>query len=348
MRSFSKKLAFVLAAAMVVTAFAPAAKAEAAKEMAINKSSQILYVNEGINHKGADGVAAGKGNVSVYDFSVKNKPADWKTAYTFKWSSDNEDVVSVAKGGVATAVGVGKANVYCKVIEKATNEVTTLKTKVTVKANAYKVEISNADKFDGAVVEAGDVVDLNRTMYDEDDNKTTKRGTLVTDYTKWVASPSAGVEIDQKTGKFTFTEAAEAGSYELSCYTYQSSKYTEPTAKSEAVKVELVKETNFDVKQDSVKKLTLTFNTKMPALNVADVEVIKMVGDYKYPQTIKTVTVAEDGISAEVVVFNNFADKANYVVKVKGCEDSSFVASVGVPYGDYCRRQESGIRSYYQ
>ena len=56
MRNFSKKLAFVLAAAMVVTAFAPAAQAKAADEMAINggKSAKVLYVNEGLNHKGAE------------------------------------------------------------------------------------------------------------------------------------------------------------------------------------------------------------------------------------------------------------------------------------------------------
>ena len=137
MRSFSKKLAFVLAAAMVVTSFAPAAKAEAAKEMAINKSSQILYVNEGINHKGGEVAAAGKGNVSVYDFSVKNKPADWKDTLSFKWTTSDDEIVTVKAGGVATAVGVGKATITCKVTDKATKEtVATLKTKVTVKVPA--------------------------------------------------------------------------------------------------------------------------------------------------------------------------------------------------------------------
>ena len=75
MRNFSKKLAFVLAAAMVFTAFAPAAKADAAeKEMAMNRASQTLYVNEGVNDKGAETLPEGLyGNVQEYDFYVKNK-----------------------------------------------------------------------------------------------------------------------------------------------------------------------------------------------------------------------------------------------------------------------------------
>ena len=334
MRSFSKKLAFVLAAAMVVTAFAPAAKAEAAKEMAINKSSQILYVNEGINHKGGEVAAPGKGNVSVYDFSVKNKPADWKTAYSFAWSSSDEDVVSVAKGGVATAVGVGKATVYCKVTEKATKEVTTLKTKVTVKANAYEVEITNADKWDGATVEVNGVVDLNRAMYDEDGNKTTKRGTLVTDYTKWVAEPAAGVEIDQKTGKFTFTEAAVAGEYKLSCYTYQSSKYTEKTAESDVVVVEFVNG-GFEVDQTASNGFNLLFN-KAADVKIADVTVNKIikVGDStgKLPQVVSNVAMSEDKKTASVSLFTNFENGATYEVTVKGYDDVvSFVAAYGAP-----------------
>jgi len=334
MRSFSKKLAFVLAAAMVVTAFAPAAKAEAAKEMAINKSSQILYVNEGINHKGGEVAAPGKGNVSVYDFSVKNKPADWKTALKFEWSSKDEDIVSVAKGGVATAVGVGKTTVYCKVTEKATGEVTTLKTKVTVKANAYDVEITNADKWDGATVEVNGVVDLNRAMYDEDGNKTTKRGTLVTDYTKWVAEPAAGVEIDQKTGKFTFTEAAVAGEYKLSCYTYQSSKYTEKTAESDVVVVEFVNG-GFEVDQTASNGFNLLFN-KAADVKIADVTVNKIIkvgdGTGKLPQVVSNVAMSEDKKTASVSLFTNFENGATYEVSVKGYDDVvSFVAAYGTP-----------------
>ncbi|MBQ9767292.1 MAG: hypothetical protein IJW37_04255 [Lachnospiraceae bacterium] len=56
-----------------------------------------------------------------------------------------------------------------------------------------------------------------------------------------------------------------------------------------------------------------------------------MVGDYAYAQVVKSVTVAEDGMSATVEVFNDFVDGANYAIKVKGYDEVTMVASVGVP-----------------
>ncbi|MBQ8548529.1 MAG: hypothetical protein IJ427_08520, partial [Lachnospiraceae bacterium] len=265
MRSFSKKLAFVLAAAMVVTAFAPAAKAEAAKEMAINKQGKILYVTDGKGINDAAQVGGGKGNVSSYDFAVSNKPADWKTAYTFKWESSDEDVITVKNGGLTTAVGVGKADVVCVVTEKATGKATTLKNTVTVKANAADVVITNADDYANTAVEVGDVVDLNRAMYDANGTKAPKRGVVVTDYTRWMAEPSTGVKIDSTNGTFEFTEEAVAGEYKLWCETYQSKKYQATTAKSDVVKVELVKDMTFEVVQKSAQKLTLEFASPVKA-----------------------------------------------------------------------------------
>ena len=330
MRSFSKKLAFVLAAAMVVTSFAPAAKAEAAKEMAINKSSQILYVNEGINHKGADGVAAGKGNVSVYDFSVKNKPADWKDTLSFKWTSSKEDVVTVKSGGVATAVGVGSATITCKVTDKATKEtVATLKTKVTVKANAYDVEITNTEDADGLAFAVDSTIDLNRAMYDEDGNKTTKRGKLVTDYTRWVAVPDTGVTIDNATGKYTF---AEPGEYELYCETYQSSKYTKTTAKSDSVFVTITKD--LELTQLSLTKFDIAFGRPVADLAVADLNVDEVVvgtdgNTYKYDVLVKGIKMSDDKKTATVETYLPLTGDLTYEVTVKGYDMVSMVASDG-------------------
>lgn len=335
MRSFSKKLAFVLAAAMVVTAFAPAAKAEAASEMAINKQDKILYVTDGKGINDAAQVGGGKGNVSVYDFSVKNKPADWKTAYSFAWSSSDEDVVTVGKGGVTTAVGVGEATVYCKVTNKATKEVTTLKTDVTVKANAAKVEIINADDWADLAYEVGDTIDLNRAMYDAAGVKTTKRGQYVTDYTKWVAEPATGVKIDSTKGTFTFTEEAEAGEYSFWCETYQSKKYTATTAKSDVVKVVLVKDNAFTATQDSLTKFTINFDSAVEALAKGDVTVQKVrvanEKEYYTKVTVKSVALNEAKDAATVELFNALEDGTNYKITVKGSEEA-FVLSATVGY----------------
>ncbi|MBQ8798595.1 MAG: Ig-like domain-containing protein [Lachnospiraceae bacterium] len=330
MRSFSKKLAFVLAAAMVVTAIAPAASAKAADDMAINKSSQILYVNEGINHKGAAGVAEGKGNVSEYDFYVKNKPEDWKKTLKFEWTSSDEDVATVNKSGLTTAVGVGKATISCK-ITKDGEVVTTAKTKVTVKANAAEVEISNAATVSGQAYEVGKTVDLNRTMYDEEGNKTTKRGTYVTDYTEWLCDKEEGVEITQSNGKYTFTKPGE---YTLWCRTYQSSKYTKTTAESDKITVTVV-DTNFDIKQETSKKFTVFFGQKSD-VKLADVTVEQKVatelgGVENVNYMVRNVVMASDGLSASIDTFVDFVHNAEYVVKIKGFTTQTFTASVGDP-----------------
>ena len=335
MRSFSKKLAFVLAAAMVVTAFAPAAQAKAAKEMAINAQGKILYVTDGTGINDAAQVGGGKGNVSSYDFAVSNKPADWKTAYTFAWSSSDEDVITVKNGGLTTAVGVGKADVVCVVTEKATGKATTLKNTVTVKANAADVVITNADDYANTAVEVGDVVDLNRAMYDANGTKAPKRGVVVTDYTRWMAEPSTGVVIDSSNGTYKFTEDAVAGEYKLWCETYQSKKYQATTAKSDVVKVELVKDMTFEVAQKSAQKFTVEFTSPVKTLGNADVALTRIlkVGNYtyEYPEQIKSVTLAKDGLSADVVIFGTLADKVNYVVDVKGFESVEKTMTLGNP-----------------
>lgn len=324
MRSFSKKLACALAsAAMVVTMF-PAAKAQAADEFALNRTSQILYTNEGASY-----------NKQVYDFNFKKAPADYLKSYTYAWATDKAEVATVAKGGVVTAVGVGKAKISCVVTSKATNEVVaTVTADVQVKANAKTVTITNADEYDGLVFEAGDVVDLNRSMTDYNGNVTNKRGQYVTDLTRWVAEPATGVEINQSNGQFTFTDEA-TGEYELYCETYQSTAHPEATAKSDVVKVTVNNNMSFDVKQTTAKKFVVNFDSVVKTLNTADVTVTRLfetaAATYEYPQVVEKVELAKDGKSATVSVFSAFADGVNYTVKVVGFDPVTMKASVGAP-----------------
>lgn len=333
MRSFSKKLAFVLAAAMVVTVVTPAAQAKAADDFTLNRTEQTLYVNKGVNDKGV--VSGGLyGNVQMYDFNLKNKPSNWKD-YGYTWTSSNEKVAKVVSGGITTAVGVGTATISCVITDKATGEIaTTLTAKVTVKANAKEVIISNAAQYDDQVVEVGDVVDLNRTLVDENGNKSSSKGKYVTDLTKWVAEPNKGVEINQSNGQYTFTEEAVAGDYKLYCYTYQSDKYSQPTATSEAVTVTL-SDASFDAVQNTLTKFTMNFGAPVKNLTTNDVEVIRLVeagsAVYEYPQVVKSVKLADNGLSATVELFSNFQNNVNYVIKVNGFDDYTMTASAGVP-----------------
>lgn len=331
MRRFSKKLAFALAAAMVLVTAAPAAQAKAADDFTLNRSAATLYVNKGVNDAGkVEGLA---GNVQKYDFNLKNKPADWATAYTYAWSTSNDKVATVTKGGVTTAVGIGKATISCVITDKATGNVaSTLKATVTVKANAADVEITNADKYNDTVVEVGSVVDLNRTLVDADGNKNATKGKVATDLTKWVAEPATGVEINQANGQFTFTKDAVAGDYSLYCYTYQSDKYNQATATSEKVNVTLA-DSVFEVKQNTVKTFTINFDSAVKTLG--EVTVTRLLeangATYEYPQVVKSATLAKDGMSATVEVFSALQNNVNYVINVTGYDAYTLTASAGAP-----------------
>ncbi len=321
MRNFSKKLAFVLAAAMVFTAFAPAAKAEAAEDMAINRASQTLYVNEGLNHKGAETLPEGLyGNVCEYDFYVANKPADWKTAYTFAWSSSDEDVMTVGKAGLATAVAPGKADVVCVVTEKATGKATKLTAAVTVKANAEEVTITNADDYDMQSVMAGDVITLEYEMAAEN-------GVKATDLVRWVAEPATGVTVED--GVFTFGEDAVAGDYTLYAEAYQSEKYNQTTATSEKIVVTFVANNSFEVEQKTVKTFDVKFDAPVKA--VGDVVVNRLYKGFELPALVKSVKLADDGMSATVEMFTALKNNEEYAITVAGYETYNLTASAGDP-----------------
>lgn len=335
MRSFSKKLAFVLAAAMVVTGFAPAAQAKAADDFSLNRTTATLYVNEGVNDKGSETLAEGLyGNVQTYDFNLKNKPADWKD-YGYAWSTSDAAVATVVSGGLTTAVGVGEATISCVITDKATGDVAaTLKAEVTVKANAAAVEVAAADgeEYDGTIVEAGQVIDLNRTMYDEDGNKTNKRGTYVTDLTRWIVEPAdKGVTVDQSNGKYTIGEDA-AGEYTLYCETYQSKKYDQATATSNKIVVTVLDAT-FDVKQDTLTQFTVKFDNAVKTLG--DVTITRLyetaTATYEFPVVVKEAKLAQDGKSATVSVYSNLLNNVNYVISVEGYDDYIMTASAGAP-----------------
>ena len=170
MKNFFKKLSFVMALALVLTSLAPAGAAKAAKAMKMNDSNVILYLTENA-----------KDTPDEFDFTIKNKPEDWKSTLSFKWESSNEDVAVVGKAGMTQAVGVGTATISCTVTDKETEEVVAaVSAKVTVKANADKIKINNAPES-GKVGIGENVIDLNRTLY-VDGVATTKRGVVCTNY----------------------------------------------------------------------------------------------------------------------------------------------------------------------
>ena len=95
---FFKKLSFVLAVAMVLSVFAPAAGAFAAGEPKLNSTKKYLHLS-------------GKPGSNEFNFNIKNKVKGWK----YFWESADEAVAEVnEKNGVVIATGVGKTKLTVK------------------------------------------------------------------------------------------------------------------------------------------------------------------------------------------------------------------------------------------
>lgn len=145
MKSFFKKLAFVMALAMVVTLAAPAAQAALA-------ASVITYAYQEGGEVAALNLKAG----DTQDLKFIGAPKDWKTV-GFKWESTNPAVATVDKTGLVTAVADGTATITCTIGDSTTKGVA-----VTVGATATKVVLgtSKNDTFSAYTLELGKTVDL--------------------------------------------------------------------------------------------------------------------------------------------------------------------------------------------
>lgn len=98
MKSFFKKLAFVMALAMVVSMVAPAGSAFAATTGVSLQGTTTIVETYELDKAGA-----------TVDFSFQGAPKDWKT--TFAWTSSNTAVATVDKAGIVTAVAAGTATI---------------------------------------------------------------------------------------------------------------------------------------------------------------------------------------------------------------------------------------------
>ena len=117
MKSFFKKLAFVMALAMVVTLAAPAGSAFAAETgIAVQNTTEALASDV------IEAVDVSK------DYCFLGAPKDWKTQ-GWTWASSNEDVATVDRAGLVTTTGYGETVISITVGDSYKEEMT-----LTVKA----------------------------------------------------------------------------------------------------------------------------------------------------------------------------------------------------------------------
>ena len=314
-KNFFKKLSFVLALAMIVTALAPAAGVFAAAKPKLNSKDKTLFLS-------VDGK-------DEFDFNIANKKSGW----SYKWTSANKKVATVnAKNGVTTAVGAGKTSVSVVIKDKKGEEVTTLKASVLVRDNIKELTITNLPEGDKLAVGASN--DFNRSY------KTvaglTKGSQAIT---RWVVTDKDGkvattATIDDK-GVFT---ATEAGEYTITANAFQSkAKYNSWLADSEKYASYVTATATYKVtvapsivsaKQTTLKKFDLTFDTAVKADDVKKNLVVSyLAGTTKVTALVDAVEVDETGKIASVKMDSNFIEKSTYVAEYPEMGEAQFVAA---------------------
>lgn len=293
---FFKKLSFVLAFAMVLSVFAPAAGAFAAAKPKLNSTNKYL-------HLGVD-------KLDEYNFNISGKGKGWK----YYWESANEDVAVVnEKNGVTTATGVGKTKVTVTITDKDKEVVAKLSATVTVRDNIKTVKISNPVEK----LAVGEEHDYNRS-YTTVSGSTKKTSAI----TRWTVNSDKATINDS--GVFV---ATEAGEYEVTARSFQSKakyedwqkdaeKYADYVLATDTTKV-VVSAGLVDIRQINQNKFAVEFDTDMSKseLSATSAMVYQIINGKPYntgTEKIKSLSFDATGKVATVELYGNFVPKSVY------------------------------------
>ena len=307
-KNFFKKLSFILALAMIVTALAPASGVfAAAKAPKLSATSKTLHLS-------------GISGANKYDFNISNKQSGWK----YLWKSSNADVVSVNKSnGLTTAKGAGTAKVSVVISDKSGEEVDTLTASVLVRDNISKLTITHTPAGDKLAVGAEN--DFNRSYVTE--AGLTKGSQAIT---RWTTDEGAtisdvGLFVASKAGEYTITARSFQSKEKYNLWlsdNVANAKYVTATATYKVtvapsmVKVEQVDLDTFKVTFDSAVE---DVATKLALKSV--------VGSVNVNELIKSVSLDADKKVATVDVFVPFKAGTTYVVSYPEMADLQFVGA---------------------
>lgn len=303
---FFKKLSFVLVVAMVLSVFAPAASAFAAKKPALNSTKKYLHLGRVDNGQ------------NEFNFNIKNKQKGSK----YQWESSNEAIAVVnEKNGVTTAKGVGKATISVTITDKDGKD-TTLKAQVIVRDNIETVKISNPVEKVGV----GEAYDYNRSFITEAGS--TKKTSAIT---RWEVEPNTatiddkGVFVATEPGEYTVTARSFQSKARYNSWLEDSVKYADYVLADDTTTV-VVAGSMVEAKQVDGKTLEVTFDSAMVDVD-KNITVSQMVGTTKVKQLVKEVKMDEAKKVATVTVYINFTAGSTYVVDYTDLEPVSFVAA---------------------
>jgi len=305
-KNYFKKLSFVMALAMIVTALAPAAGVFAAAAPKLNAKSVTIHVAE---------------KTTDFDFNVANKKAGWK----YTWKSSNEDVAEVASNGLVTAVGKGTATVSVLIKDKKGEKIDTLKASVVVRDNIKKLTIKNPITGDKLAV--GAKYDFNRNFVTASGSTTKTSGV-----TKWSVDKT-GATIVANSGAFV---ANEAGTYTITARAFQSTaKYNSWLADSKKYASYVTATVSYTVKvaadtvkaaQTTLSKVNVTFDSAMTDDVKSKISVFKISGTTEIVAAVKGVTLDSTKKIATVEMYAPFAEESTYVIKTTDMKNQQIVA----------------------
>jgi len=332
MKSFFKKLAFVMALAMVVSMAAPAAKVA----VAADKALAVTYQNE--NHYSINEVnLANVGDKE--DLKFLWAPSNWKELGV-KWTSSNENVVTVDSNGVVTAVAAGTADVSVAVgTETATVAVNV------EELPAYTVSIGLGDErsVTEKELEVGESVDF--AFYGIKDYSRDKVGALPRYLCTWQSDDTTVLSKDNEAGLFTAVKAGTA-KVTLTVANVLTGQTHNVIPVAVTVKAPVV-ESNDVVIVTGRNKTQNTVEVELPkaaTLGLADIEIFRVyfadndengdgvIDERDIDKPYESVYVNKFNGSAKNYVaetFDDFIDGVIYEVQVKGFEPVRFTASVG-------------------
>ncbi|MBR6642110.1 MAG: Ig-like domain-containing protein, partial [Lachnospiraceae bacterium] len=332
MKSFFKKLAFVMALAMVVTMAAPAAQ----KAVAADKDLAVTYQNE--NHYSINEVnLANVGDKE--DLKFLWAPSNWKELGV-KWTSSNENVVTVDPNGVVTAVAAGTADVSVAVGTQTATVAVNVE-----ELPAYTVSIGLGDErsVTEKELEVGESVDF--AFYGIKDYSRDKVGALPRYLCTWQSDDTTVLSKDNEAGLFTAVKAGTA-KVTLTVANVLTGQTHNVIPVAVTVKAPVV-ESNDVVIVTGRNKTQNTVEVELPkaaTLGLADIEIFRVyfadndengdgvIDDRDIDKPYESVYVNKFNGSAKNYVaetFDDFIDGVTYEVQVKGFEPVRFVASVG-------------------
>ena len=317
MKSIFKKIAFVLALAMVVTAF-PAQTAGAAAKGPQLKAHRVLYLGGDATETYGE-----KAYATVWNFK--------EDGYTVKFESRDPEIATVGAGkGMVTAVSVGTTIVTATFSKKGERDIVK-ECKVEVKKNAAAVSLDEASEKALAELTVGSTVTLKAVAADGDG------GNDATDFIKFKSDDENVVTVDKKTGEL---KAVAAGKANVTVYTHQyeydfeAKKYASKTTAEKVYAVEVAK-TQLTAQQTAWNAITITFGTEedaktaleasKPALNTADAavtekeEIIKIYEVLKNSnnseKTVYFSGLAQSGNKVIVTLFDEMSEETDYIVR---------------------------------